>query len=332
MGKIQGVGENTLKKVTDLDQQLREAQRGKNPAREAAFKDFGRSREYYSRLIGSISAVIPREIQIDRFAFTETTPSSAATTGGMAPGGMRPGMPGMSGMPGMPGMPGGRAPLPGGAAPGASGATGAAGARGPAGAAATATIPPEETLVSQSSIQLSFTATCDAERQPEWLKSHLPEELAKAVIYPEKIGAIKTDKDGHLAIVVGAVSLAQETETRTAMSSPAGPAMSGVRGVPGPGMGGFMGVRGQGLGGITGAPASAAGGSAGAPATVIIKSKESATVMIGLVSAKEADALLAALKEKKEAPAAEGPSAATTARPAAPVAPPGVPPGPGPTR
>ena len=43
--------------------------------------------------------------------------------------------------------------------------------------------------------------------EPSWLQNNLPQELAKAVIYPEKIGAIKTDAKGHLAIAVGEVQL-----------------------------------------------------------------------------------------------------------------------------
>ena len=73
-------------------------------------------------------------------------------------------------------------------------------------------VTPEETLVSQASIQLTFTASCDAEKEPSWLQKDLPQELAKAVIYPEKISAIKADDKGHLAIAVGEIQLIGQAE------------------------------------------------------------------------------------------------------------------------
>jgi hypothetical protein len=83
---------------------------------------------------------------------------------------------------------------------------------------------PEETLVSQAAITLTFTATCDADKNPSWLQKNLPQELAKAVIYPDRIGAIKADDKGHVAITVG--------EVRLSTSSVAGSAASGAMVVP----------------------------------------------------------------------------------------------------
>ena len=83
---------------------------------------------------------------------------------------------------------------------------------------------PEGTLVNQAAIRLTFTAACDADKEPSWLQKNLPDELVKAVIYPDKIGAIKTDGKGHFAISVGAIRLSAPAEARpTAAAAAAAP-------------------------------------------------------------------------------------------------------------
>ena len=77
---------------------------------------------------------------------------------------------------------------------------------------------PEGTLVFQSGIVLTFTASCEATKEPSWLQNDLPAELAKAVVYPEKIGAIKTDGKGHYAISVSEVTLSGSESTRSLMA------------------------------------------------------------------------------------------------------------------
>jgi type IV pilus assembly protein PilM len=327
LGKLEGVGEGTLKKVTGLDQELKEAERGKNPARQSLFENFGRNREYYSRLVGAVSAVIPRDIQIDAFRFTETTPSSGSAGGAMGPGG------GMMGGPGMSGMPGSRGGMPGPMPSGGGAAVGPGGRGAPVGAKGTATPTgptDEEKVVAQASIRLTFTASCDAGKNPDYLKIKLPAELAKAAIYPDKISAILKDDKEHLAIAVGEVFLTDTTESRSNTLTEGGPPTGGARGFPA--MGGVPGARD--LGGVLGAPSAA--GVTRAP-VVVVKTKESAIITIGLITPKEADALLVKLKETrekeaKEKTAAEAASAAVTARPAESAPPPPTPPGAGPKR
>jgi type IV pilus assembly protein PilM len=255
LSKFEDLGQSTLDKVTGLDKELKDAMGGKTAERAAIFQDLGRRREHYARLVGAISAVIPREIQIDSFKFSESVPSGAlpTTTGAqrMTMMGKRPGLGGQQFV----------------AAP-----------------------TPEGTLVSQAGIVLTFTATCEAEKEPSWLQQYLPQELAKAVIYPAKISAIKTDGKGHFAISVSDVKLISQSEARPpgalgAMVAPAAPN----------------------------------------------ESRESAVVMIGLITAQEADTLLAMPPEQRATPAkgkaAVAASAATTAGATQPTALPQTAPG-----
>ncbi len=230
-------GQPTLQKVTDLSKQLDEARGGKTAQRADLVQSFGRNREFYSRLVGSIAAVIPREVQIDSFTFAITA-SSAGALGVRGAGARR--------------------------------ARDEEGMGGPAGVRFGGATTPEQTLVSQAAVQVSFTASCGADMEPSWLQYNLPQQLAKAVIYPEKISPIKTDAQGRVAIAVGEVHLTAPQPTARGESEAAGPAGHG---------------------------------------------KESVVVAIGLISPKEADDLLAALKEAKGKPPAVAGSPATTAGP-----------------
>jgi hypothetical protein len=279
LAKLEGIGQNTLDQVAKLDKDLKDAQGGKIAQRAEPFQNFGRHREYYSRLVGAVSAVMPREVQIDKFSFTDETSIGAAMAG---PAGAQPG--------GRASFENVRPPFagPAGARPSA-----AAGPGGPGAAAPT----PEETLLSQASIVLTFTATCDADKNPTWLQKNLPQELAKAVIYPDKIGAIKADDKGHLAIVVGEVRL---TENRPTVSSRTSQSMPRV----------------------PGAPTTSMVSAAAAPDI------EFADIKIGLITPKEADKLLADLADKR-AKEAEEKAAAAAANPAESAPPAQKPPSPG---
>ena len=250
LAKFEDLGQSTLDKVTGLDKDLRDATGGKTTERAALFQDLGRRREHYARLVGAISAVIPREIQIDNFKFGESGGGGPTTGSQRMMMGKRPGMAGM-----------------------------------PAMAAPT----PEGTLVSQAGIVLTFTASCGADKEPSWLQTYLPQELAKAVIYPAKISAIKTDDKGHFAISVGEVKLISQSE------------------------------------GMPGAPGAVAASAA------VGEGRESVVITIGLITAQEADNLLAMPAEQRatlaKGKAAVAASAAATAGATQPAAPPPTPPG-----
>jgi len=267
LAKFEDVGESTLQKAAGLDKELAEAQGGKTKQRQDLYQDFGRGREYYSRLVGAVSAVIPREVQINNFQFNDAGAAGGGTAGRPGGGGRR-----------IMHDEGGGAAMGGGAHARFSVVGGAA--------------TPEEVLVSQATIQVSFSASCGSDKEPSWLQKDLPQELAKAVIYPEKLFAIKTDDKGHFAIAVSEVQLLGE-------SSALGRA-----------------VRGE---------------SASATAAAVPnKTKESVNITIGLITAKEADALLIALPEKrakeaKEKAGAEAGATAVTAKPAESAPPPPAP-------
>jgi type IV pilus assembly protein PilM len=240
--EFEDIGQATLERVIALDKELTEAKTGKVAQRAELFQNFGQNREFYSRLVGSIAAVIPREAQIDSFTFSATSRSPEVGAIGVRAGGMRGPRAGEAA--------GGRFGTPGGRTT------------------------PEQTLVSQSALQLSFNASCSADMEPSWLQYTLPQELAKAVMYPENICPIKTDAQGHVAILVSEVSLSAPTPSRA-------------------------------VGPEGGAAALTAHGNI----------RESVSIVIGLISPKEADDLRAKLEEEKEKPPAAAGSPATTARP-----------------
>ena len=241
LAKFEDFGQSTLTKVAGLDKELKEAQGGTTVQRAALFQDFGRRREHYARLVGAISAVVPREVQIDDFKFSEPLSGIGATGSG-------------------------RGSAAGGPPTGPRGF-------GPAAAVQTA----EGTLVGASGIVLTFTASCEADKEPSWLQKDLPHELAKAVIYPEKIGAIKADGKGHYAISVGEIRLSTGMEGRPPVT-----------------------------------------GAALAPVAAE-KSRESVIITIGLITAKEADDLLAVPPEKRAADAMAQAAAAAAAATAGPT-------------
>ena len=248
LAKFEDLGQSTLTKVAGLDKDLKEALGGKFKERETLFQDFGRRREHYARLVGSVSAVIPREIQIDEFKFSEPAAGGPTTGAGRALG---------------------------------MGRLMAAAGMAPAMAVQT----PEGTLVAQAGIVLTFTASCEADKEPAWLQKDLPQELAKAVIYPEKIGAIRTDGKGHFAITVSDIRLSTGSEGNRPMTAP------GIA--------------------PTTAPVAAE------------KSRESVVISIGLITAKEADDLLA-LPPEQRAAAATGRAAGAAASTAVTAGPTGA--------
>ncbi len=233
LASFEDLGQGTLTKVTSLDKDLKAAQGGAIAQRAAIFQEFGRRREHYARLVGAIAAVIPREIQVDEFKFSEPIAAATGMAGGPARGGGR-----------------------------------FMGSMGSSALAPTA----EGTLVFQSGIVLTFTASCEATKEPSWLQNVLPAELAKAVVYPEKIGAIKTDGKGHYAISVSQVTLSGSESTRSLM----------------------------------------AGVTAAGPAPVATE-RESVVISIGLITAKEADDLLALPPEKRAAAISLGGATAAAA-------------------
>ena len=151
--------------MTSLDKDLTEAQGGKTVQRAALFQDFGRRREHYARLVGAVAAVIPREIQIDEFKFSE--PVAAGPSGGPIRVGEDSRRPDRSRW---------RRRLK------------------------------ERSWASPASSSPSRPRARRTRNRPR-LQKDLPEELAKAVVYPDKIGAIKTDDKGHFAISVGEIRL-----------------------------------------------------------------------------------------------------------------------------
>lgn len=275
LAKLKDIGQNTLDRVTKLDKDLKDAQGGKIAQRADPFQNFGRHREYYSRLVGAVSAVMPREVQIDKFSFAEAASSGAATAGSA----------------------GARAPLE--------------NSRRPLAGSGAAALTPEETLLSQASITLTFTAACDAAKEEVYLQETLPKELAKAVIYPDKIGAIKADDKGHLAIVVGKVGLTENQPTASSRAS--------QNVLPAPGA----------HAAYAASYAANVPPARGAPTDMVpaaAKSIERAEITIGLITPKEADKLLADLADKR---AKEAEEKAAEAKPAESAPPAQTPPSPG---
>lgn len=147
-------GEQTVKKVEDLKRSFEENKKV-DPQLLQVFEKFGVHREYPSRLIESISAVIPRDVEIDGLRFVEP----GAGGPGAGPGG---------------GGPGGGGGGPGGNAPPVNQGS-----------------PEDIREVGASKILLTFEVTCESNLESDKLQKALPEQIKRARVYWLRVPLVK---------------------------------------------------------------------------------------------------------------------------------------------
>jgi type IV pilus assembly protein PilM len=160
--RVLGEMENMVSSGARTEQQVEKlksdyaTQMSVDPRELEVFDKFGVHREYPSRLIESISAVIPRDVEINGFRFVEPGASGPAAGGGG----------------GGPGGPGGGAP-------------GGAGAGSPLGS------PEDIREVGGSKLLFTFEVTCEAALESEKLQKKLPEQIKEARISWLRVKLVK---------------------------------------------------------------------------------------------------------------------------------------------
>jgi type IV pilus assembly protein PilM len=187
---MEGMGDSTIAKVSALDKQLADARKGDKPERLNFFQGFGKYREYYARVIGSVAAVVPREVQIDQFVISPAATVAAASAASVASGRVQ----------------------------SARDAAleqmllGGDDDDGYSGGGPTVDLTP----IQNARFVLTFTATVDASKEPVELQQRLPTQIRRATIYPEDVPLVENVVVGPLtrrerAIRVGDTNVAALT-------------------------------------------------------------------------------------------------------------------------
>ena len=158
MESMMSSGERTVVQVEKLKSDY-QAQMTLDPKMLEVFDKFGVNREFPSRLIESLAAVVPRDVEINGFRFALPGGGIDLTGGG-----------------------GGRAGVP--------AAAGGAGAPGGAGGAAMGS-PEDIREVGASKILLTFEVTCEAALEAAKLEKRLPEQLKDARMYWLRVKVVK---------------------------------------------------------------------------------------------------------------------------------------------
>jgi len=192
-GRIEGMmgrGADTLKQYDDINRAYRLAQGAADQNKLDLFDTLGQYRQYDSRVIDSISRVLPRGVRINGFAFSE---------GGESMGGMDDDMPEMRSSRRL----GGSSRPMGGPMPGMGGA-------GPMRRGdpdmeddAPAGLGGDEQKVLGSSRTLRFNAWSAAEKEAVALTEHLPAAIKRATIFPEGVELVTGVVVGPIAQAAG---------------------------------------------------------------------------------------------------------------------------------
>ena len=199
METIGSEGADTLQKVESIIKQYKQAQKPADETRLKMFENFGTHREYYARIVGAVSEVVPRGVEISGgFEFTEKTGMTGR--GFMrGPGRGRPGIPGIDDRPELviPGFewdedefdarPGGGRTTPGRSTTAQPSKTGDK-AKGKF--AITDARTPDEKAVDKASLLLGFEVTCDRSKEPVYLQSELPKYLKRATVFKDNIPVV----------------------------------------------------------------------------------------------------------------------------------------------
>lgn len=172
---MEGMGSGTITKVAQLKGELDKAKKGDDSSSLDFYQTFGKHREYYARVIGAISAVVPREVNIDQFNIVPPTATVAASAM-KAPAAAR-----------------GRA---GRASRNESSMASVLGSddEGFGGGGEMQSVDLSE--FQDARFVLSFTATVDAAKEAIELQQRLPAQIMRATIYPEGVPIVEKAKSG----------------------------------------------------------------------------------------------------------------------------------------
>ena len=183
METIGSEGADTLQKVDSIIKQYAQAQKPADETRLKMFENFGTHREYYARIVGAVSEVVPRGVEISGgFVLTD---KAGGTGTGMVMRGSGRGPVGLD-IPGLD-LPGGGRTTPGRSKTARPPKTGDK-AKGKF--AITDARTPDEQAVDKASLLLGFEVTCDRSKEPVYLQSELPKYLKRATVFKDNIPVV----------------------------------------------------------------------------------------------------------------------------------------------